>query len=90
VFFVKSYVSIVGFVAKCEEMSELLIFKKFESAMINEYKAVSLCHDYNQENGGLLQRQLLANAPSRHYGKSTEATIKSSISHAQCNVIIKQ
>jgi hypothetical protein len=38
--------------------------------MINEYKAVSLRHHYNQENGGLLPRLLLANAPSRHYGKS--------------------
>jgi hypothetical protein len=45
---VKSYVSLVGFVAKYEEMTELLIFLKFESAMINEYKAISLCNEYNQ------------------------------------------
>jgi hypothetical protein len=49
-----------------------MIFLKIESAMINEYKAVSLRHHYCQENGGLLRRLVLANAPSRHYGKSME------------------
>jgi hypothetical protein len=43
--------------------------------MINEYKAVSLRHPYNQENGGLLRRLLLANAPSRHYGKSMDTAM---------------
>jgi hypothetical protein len=38
--------------------------------MINEYKVASLRHHYNQENGGLLRRLILDNAPSRHYGKS--------------------
>jgi hypothetical protein len=45
---VKSYVDIVRFVAKYEEVKELLIFLNFESAMINEYKAVSLRHEYSQ------------------------------------------
>jgi hypothetical protein len=75
VFLVKSNVDIVGFVAKYEEMTEL--WKKIESAMIqNEYKAVSLRHHYSQEYGGLLRRLLMANAPSRHYGKSMGTTSK--------------
>jgi hypothetical protein len=77
----KSYVDIVGFVAKYEEMTELWFFEKFESTMINEYEAVSLCRHYNQENGGLLRCLLLAYAPSRLYGKSMAITAKCTWSH---------
>jgi hypothetical protein len=41
VFLVKNYEGIGSFVAKYVEMTELLFFLIFESAMINEYEAVS-------------------------------------------------
>jgi hypothetical protein len=49
--------------------------------MTNEYKAVSLRHHYSQEYGGLLRRLLLANAPSRHYGKSMSILISTIVAH---------
>jgi hypothetical protein len=50
-------------------------FLKIFTSKKNEYKAVSLRHHYKQEDGGLLRRLLLSNAPSRHYGKSMLQTL---------------
>jgi hypothetical protein len=47
VFLMKNYVNIVSFVANYVEMI-VIIFIKFESAIIKEYEAISLHNEYNQ------------------------------------------